>query len=382
MIRAALTAAAALLLCLPASAGAATFRVTRSDDPDPGSCTAASCSLREAVRAANANGPGSDLVRVGGGNYGLTHGQLLITSSLRLRGTGSRRTVIDPGPSPGQNRAIAIARRARATVTVSSLKITGGDLVDADGGGIFLESRASTLNLDRVAIYFNEAFNGAGVRADGRLRISRSTFFADHALGVDKGSGAALAFRRAGRGSIVNSTFVGSHGPNRGGAIDYSPSRRGVLRILNSTIADNHADGRGGGLAAFRRGTIVVRNTIVARNTINLPSDRGRSGTNCIGRIRSAGHNLEGPVTPNPIQQTGGRSCPFHARGDRRGREPSLTRTQDNGGPTDTREPRRDSPAINRATRCPRIDQRGVRRGRRCDIGAVEFTKRREGVQR
>jgi hypothetical protein len=382
LIRAAITAAAALVLALPATAGAETFQVTRSDDPAGGMCTPGSCSLREAVRAANDNGPGTDLVRARGGRYALTQGELRITGGLHLAGAGSRHTVIDPGPSPGQNRALLIAPPARATVTVSSLMISGGDLEDADGGGIFLASRASTLRLDRVAVYFNEAFNGAGLRADGRVRISRSTFFADHALGVDKGTGAAIAFRRSGRGSIVNSTFVGSHGPNRGGAIDYSPSRRGVLRILNSTIADNHADGRGGGIAAFRRGTVVVRNTIVARNTINLPSDRGRTGTNCIGRIRSAGHNLEGPVPPNPIQQTGGHSCPFHARGDRRGLEPSLTRTQNNGGPIDTREPRRDSPARGHATRCPRIDQRGIRRGRRCDVGAVEYTRRREGVQR
>jgi hypothetical protein len=260
-------------------------------------------------------------------------------------------------------------------VTVSGVTITKGDLKDADGGGVFLEDAASTLNLDRVSVYYNEAFNGAGVRADGALNVGRSTFFSNHALGVDKGSGPALAFRGAGRGSIVNSTFVANHGPNRGGAIDFSPTVAGTLSILNATIADNHADGRGGGIASLGAGTVVLQNTIIARNTINRPRDRGRSGANCIGRIRSAGHNLEGPAPGNRLQRTEGRSCPLHARGDRRGREPLLTRTQNNGGPTDTREPLRRSPAINRGKGCPPIDQRGVRRGRRCDIGAVEFTR-------
>jgi CSLREA domain-containing protein len=362
-------------LALPSAAAADTFAVTTTADPAGGSCAPGGCSLRQAVQAANDNGPGDDVIKLRKGNYALTRGQLAITSGLSLIGTGSRRTIIDPSPSPGQNRALDISSPTPITVTVSSLMITKGDLTGADGGGIFLESAASTLNLDRVSLYYNEAFNGAGVRADGTLNISRSTFFANHALGVAMGSGPALAFRLAGRGSIVNSTFVANHGPNRGGAIDYSPSVANTLSILNSTIADNHADSSGGGIAAVGRGTVVLRNTIIARNTINRRRDRGRKGPNCVGRIRSAGHNLEGPAPGNRLQSTGGRSCPLHARGDRRGREPLLTRTQDNGGPTDTREPLRHSPAINHATRCPRIDQRGVRRGRRCDIGAVEFTR-------
>jgi hypothetical protein len=370
LIRAALAAVALLVAAVPGAAEAATFRVTRTDDPSPGSCAAGSCSVRQAVLAANSDGPGADSITLPSGTYRLTRGELLATSTLTLRGAGARRITINPGRSPGESRALHIRSSPPATVTVTGLEITGGDLKAGDGGGIFLEGD-STLNLVNVAIYANEAFNGAGVRADGTLNVLDSTFFANHALGVDKGRGPAIAFMGGGRGSIVNSTFVANHGPNRGGAIDFSPSLAGTLSLVNATVADNHADKRGGGIAAGGRGTVLLKNTIVARNTVNR---RGK-GANCFGRVRSNGHNLEGAAPANRFQRVGGRTCRLHARGDIRGREPALGRTRNNGGPTDTRELLRRSPAINHARGCPSTDQRGHRRGRRCDIGAFEFPR-------
>jgi hypothetical protein len=360
MIRTALLLTAMGMAVLPGAASAATFEVSSASDG----------ALRGAVRAANAS-PGADTVRLAAGRYRLTGGQLVVTDSLTLRGAGARRTTIDPSAAPGGSRTLDIRPAGPVTVTVASLQITGGDLVNGDGGGIFLEHPGSTLNIVKAAIYTNEAFNGAGVRADGTLNVRQSTFFANHALGVDKGDGPAIAFGGAGRGLIVNSTFVGNHGPDRGGAISFSPSVRGALSILNSTIADNHADKRGGGIAAGGRGTVRVKNSIVARNHVNR---RGK-GSNCFGRVRSAGHNIEGPAPGNRLQRTGGRSCRFHARGDRRNREPALGRTRNNGGPTDTRELLRRSPARGRARGCPSTDQRGHRRGRRCDIGAFEWPR-------
>src|SRR5688572_22747128 len=51
-----LTAAGALVVASPAAGD--TFRVTRTNDPNPGNCLQNDCSLREAVLAANdASGP-------------------------------------------------------------------------------------------------------------------------------------------------------------------------------------------------------------------------------------------------------------------------------------------------------------------------------------
>jgi hypothetical protein len=361
-----------LLAALPGAASADTFRVTRSDDPSPGACNPSDCSLREAVAASNANGAGQDSIRLGRGIYGLARGQLVATGSVNLTGSGARKTIVDARPTRGQSRVLDIAPSSPVTVTVESVSVIGGDLQGQDGGGIVLQDRGSTLNIRKSSISLNSAVHGAGVRADGTLNVSASIFFGNHALGGATGDGAAIAFRGAGRGVIVNSTFGNNHGPDRGGAIDFSPSVRGTLTLLNDTVADNHSDRAGGGISA-RGGTVRLKNTIVARNTVN----RGGHGANCRGSVRSLGHNLEGAARRNPLQRVGGNTCRLHGRGDIRNREPQLGRTRNNGGPTDTRELLRRSPAINRGTNagCPRRDQRGVRRPkrRRCDIGAFEF---------
>jgi hypothetical protein len=72
-----------------------------------------------------------------------------------------------------------------------------------------------------------------------------------------------------------------------------------------------------------------------------------------------------------------GHSCGFHATGDLQDSDPKLGRTGNHGGPTDTRELQKGSPAVNAGTNsgCPSTDQRGVRRpqGKTCDIGAYEL---------
>jgi large repetitive protein len=354
-------AATLLLFGATAASARADFRVTRTDDPAPGACSPGDCSLREAVAASNANGGGTDEVRVGPGRYRLARGELAVTGGLRLVGSGARRTTVDGGGG----RILHVRPGASAAVEVASLALQGANLQSADGGAIFLEDRGSTLEVRRASISLNRAVHGAGIRADGPIDVAASIFFGNQALGGAAGDGAAIAFRGAGRGRIVNTTFGNNHGPDRGGAIDFSPSVSSSLTLLNDTVADNHSDRLGGGIAAGGAGKVLLKNTIVARNTVNA----GGHGRNCRGRVRSLGHNLED-----------GRTCGRRRGGDIRGPDPALGRTRNNGGPTDTRELLRRSKAINRGTNsgCPRTDQRGVRRpkGRRCDIGAFEFNPR------
>src|SRR5439155_19826905 len=85
------------------NAAAATFAVTRTDDPVPGACDS-DCSLREAVLAANA-GSGGDTIVLPAGHYRLTisgpgedaaaTGDLDLTTSVMIAGAGARSTVID-----------------------------------------------------------------------------------------------------------------------------------------------------------------------------------------------------------------------------------------------------------------------------------------------
>src|SRR5919201_6581467 len=119
----------ALAFAAAARAHAATYVVTRSDDPAPGACDS-DCSLREAVLAANA-GSGGDtielppgLIRLGrpgpNENAGAT-GDLDLTKSVLLTGAGARSTIVD---AAGLDRVFDIA--PGVTALLADLTITGG----------------------------------------------------------------------------------------------------------------------------------------------------------------------------------------------------------------------------------------------------------------
>lgn len=95
------------ILCLLASAiawsfalqgaSAATFEVTRGDDPQPDGCLVSDCSLREALAAAQAT-PEADTVLLDAGQYFFTLGELQVVGEVTLEGAGMDQTqVIGPG---------------------------------------------------------------------------------------------------------------------------------------------------------------------------------------------------------------------------------------------------------------------------------------------
>ena len=76
-----------------------------------------------------------------------------------------------PSGSPGESRVMHIARAPGATVNVIGLNMSGGHMMQGDGGAIFLDDTSATLNILYAEFTANEAFNGAGIRADGTLNI-------------------------------------------------------------------------------------------------------------------------------------------------------------------------------------------------------------------
>ena len=87
--------AALLFALISANVHAATFQVTRLDDPSPNGCLAGDCSLREAMAAAGANDPlgPTDVVVVPAGTIQLTRGELTVVAQrLRVQGAGSNLT--------------------------------------------------------------------------------------------------------------------------------------------------------------------------------------------------------------------------------------------------------------------------------------------------
>ena len=95
----ALTVILGVLLLPISNLEADTFPVTKTADTNDGTCDP-DCSLREAIRAANAN-VGADDVPVPAGTYLLTLGSLIVLDDLDIAGTGQASTIIDGNASFG-----------------------------------------------------------------------------------------------------------------------------------------------------------------------------------------------------------------------------------------------------------------------------------------
>jgi CSLREA domain-containing protein len=83
------------------------------------------------------------------------------------------------------------------------------------------------------------------------------------------------------------------------------------------------------------------------------------------GLLETGGYNMATSVSP---------TCYMSGPGDAVSTDLQLGPLQDNGGPTQTREPLPGSPLIDTAGACSALDQRGINRpqGAACDRGAVE----------
>ena len=91
MLAIALCCVAVAVCCVALDARAATFEVTRADDPVPNGCLAADCSLREAIDA-TATTPEADTIVLAAGQYQVTRGELSIDREIAIVGAGSAAT--------------------------------------------------------------------------------------------------------------------------------------------------------------------------------------------------------------------------------------------------------------------------------------------------
>lgn len=142
-----ITHTVALCLLSVAPLHAATFTVTRFDDPAPGACDVGDCSLREAVQAANAT-PDGDRVDVPAGLVQLALGEVAITGPLTIVGAAR-----DASTVRGDGVAATLRVLPAAQLELRDLALAGPDpflaatpqgslgeaVVVGDGGGLVLE---------------------------------------------------------------------------------------------------------------------------------------------------------------------------------------------------------------------------------------------------
>ncbi|MFN8523215.1 MAG: choice-of-anchor Q domain-containing protein [Chloroflexota bacterium] len=338
----ALASALALWLAGPTRAEAATFTVNLTGDAGDGTCDG-TCTLRDAILTANANGDSSNVINFSPavvGTVTLGGTQLTISKSLTVNGPGASLLTVS-----GANLSRVINVTA-GTISISGLTITGGS-GDASGGGGILTAPAVTLTVANSLISGNaSAGSGGGIANAGTLNLTNSTI---------SGNGAAVfggGITNAGTLTATNSTVSGNSLAITGGGI----FTNGTLTLTNTTVTGNSA-GSGGGIYAAG-GTLTLKNTIVANQT---------TGNNCAGTTAGAG-------STNNLQDSG-TSC---GTGFSINAATNLGTLQNNGGPTTTHALLAGSAALNAGsnTACPDTDQRGAPRaktaGDPCDVGAFE----------
>ena len=160
---------------------AATYTVTRFDDPTPGTCDPGDCSLREAISAANADGYNPDIIELAQGTYTLSifgtgendnaTGDLDILWPKTISGLGNGALIT--GADLWDDRIIDNRDTAAPAVYLNHLSITGGDVSLTDsGGGIKSIGPLEILNCD---IYNNKALGAGGVFASWSLLMENSS---------------------------------------------------------------------------------------------------------------------------------------------------------------------------------------------------------------
>jgi hypothetical protein len=262
----------AAALALPAAASAAVYQVTNSSDPGSGTCSPGSCSLRDAINAAD--GSAGNTVLVPPGTYGLTASALPITNGMKIVGTsGAALTTISGN---GATQILTISGGAGA-VSIAGVTFTNARGTESAKGSAITDlgtllALAEDVFVHNTAYSFGGTADGAvsvGV-GGGSLTVARSTFIANAAGGEGGGGpqdgaglGGGITFQGSGTLQVNESVFLedtaggnGGLGPKsgegRGGAIWAEAG--GPATISTSTFAKNRAGGNGGAGESSGRG--------------------------------------------------------------------------------------------------------------------------------
>jgi len=359
---------------LPVPARAATFTITRTDDPAPDGCSASDCSLREAIVTAN-TAAGPDTIVVPPGRYVLSippdgtpddglDGDLDIREDLVLEGGGAPKTVLDANHI---DRVVDVC--CEIEVGIIGVTITSGATSHAQGGGGLI-AYSSRVTLREVAVVANATTNGNGggvaiINPTSVLFLRDSVLTGNSASESGGANGGGLSNGNQATAVLTSVTVSGNTASQLGGGIDASgPIIMANVTITGNAVAPDAGYGgasRGGGIA-FGGSTTDLSNTIVAGNTAATEDP----DCHTFAPVTSEGYNLvQANTSPNCTIAPG--------PGDLMGIDPLLGPLADNGGPTMTHALLKGSPAVDAGgPGCTLLDQRGLER-EACDIGAYEL---------
>lgn len=276
-------AALALPIIIGGAAQAATFVVNRFDDPAPlpapnGCNTGGSCSLREAVLAANAL-PDLDTIQLDAGTYDLSipeagnpeSGDLDVDFGVILQGQGPGVTVIN-GVQPALNDRILEASGSGGILTITGLTVQNGSA--GAGGGIYIPSSGYLVTLSDCEITGNRAVsNGGGLYLSSSATIENCGIDGNT---MDNGAGGGVYFS-SGSGLVIRNSTVSSNtvtNVGTGGGLFFAAG--GTLEATQSQFNGNTMDsGTGGGLFCSGGSPMVLNQVEASNNTLTNGGDGG-----------------------------------------------------------------------------------------------------------
>lgn len=275
-------------------------------DYDKYACTSApnDCSLRGAIRFANATISGSEIritipagtyyfMRPGSGeNLNVTGDLDIISRTVFLEGAGRDQTILDgqtldrvldnhqgkvtlsyltlqQGVAPtGTYGGGGILNWDAATlllndVLVQSNFVEGSDYNNDNGGGIVNYGRMTVLN---STIKDNQACNGGGINSNGySLNVIETTVRDNLARsGTGCGTGGGIATYPDTQSMNLLSVIVEGNDAGSGGGVFYNGYDE-TDQITDSTIRDNDVTGYGGGI--YNNGTLTLNRVTLSGNT-------------------------------------------------------------------------------------------------------------------
>ena len=320
----------------------------------------------------------------GAGGAIASSGQLLVDSSTLTGNTAAsrggaiyargsvpafavRNSVLTSNSSTGFGDGGAVYLRGATAILIEGC-VFSANRTNGDGGAAALVGDLTTVGTVRNTTFVQNTAGGEGgavwVRGNGGEFVVQNSTFQLNTAGAE---GGALFERNSTEGfTVENSTFVGNTSGAEGGAMQLNST----ATVRNSTVTGNTSlNGRGGGIN-FAYSTFTLQSTIVAGNTDTTGTAEDIARRN--GATVNASNNLfsTDPVGDGTINGTNTANLVDT--------DPLLGPLQNNGGPTATRLPAANSPALNVGSNAGGLttDQRGAGFARTfgsgTDIGAVE----------
>ncbi len=311
----------AILLAAPAlNAHAATFHVTRADDPQIAPCVEGDCSLRAAVAAA-AITPEADLILVPAGVFTLARNPVIVSGAVTIRGAGSTATSVvgtseDVAITGGTLSELVIEGLRFTTPEGPAISVTDGSLVlrdvelpnDANQVSIREDTLTASLRIEtsrlplvgcightvtctfsdsaiavfgivgaqasldaqRIVSVGSAASTGLYVASNGRVHVVDATF-SNHAKPIEVNTGDADIL-------IERTRFLGNTGPMRG-------QGGGMARLDDVEFSDNIVSDANLALPAVLHATDGIAWRI---NRALFDGNRGGGGGNTVGAVVAA----------------------------------------------------------------------------------------------